>query len=108
MKVEVLLKRKLLRVVCTLHLNELPLRHVFIEIDGPTDSKNTFKGAIGKLLPKVEEFDFNPRFKKVTDGPGLPSISENVAADLSSDQRLLYSAFQSVRTGVIRPELHSL
>ena len=107
-KVEVLLNRKLLRVVCTLHLNELPLRHVFIEVDGPTDSKNTFKGAIGKLLPKVEEFDFNPRFKKVTDGPGLPSISEDVASDLSSDQRLLYSAFQSVRTGVIRPELHSL
>ena len=48
------LGRRLFRVVCTLHLNELPFRHVFTQIDGPTDSKNTFKGNIGKLLPKVK------------------------------------------------------
>ena len=39
-------KRKLCQI-CQLHLNELPLRHVFTEIDGDTDSKNTFKGVIG-------------------------------------------------------------
>jgi hypothetical protein len=95
-------------VVCTLHLNELPFRHVFVEIDGPTDSKNTFKGPIGKILPKVEELEFNPRFKKITEGPGLPTIAEEVANDLSSDQRLLLLVFESVRTGVIKKELHSL
>ena len=36
-------KRKLWQI-CQLHLNELPLRHVFTEIDGETDSQNTLKG----------------------------------------------------------------
>ena len=105
---EAALGRRLFRVVCTLHLNELPFRHVFTQIDGPTDSKNTFKGNIGKLLPKVEELDFNPRFKKISEGPGLPYISESVANDLSSDQRLLLLVFESVHTGMIRKELYSL
>ena len=63
---------------------------------------------IGKLLPKVEDLEWNPRFKKVSDGPGLPDISEEVAADLSSDQKLLFLAFESVRSGEIRVELYSL
>jgi hypothetical protein len=91
-----------------LHLNELPFRHVFVEIDGPTDSKNTFKGVIGKMLPTVEELEFNPKFKKIIEGPGLPTIAEEVANDLSSDQRLLLLVFESVRTGIIKKELHSL
>ena len=100
--------RRLFRVVCCLHLNELPWRHVFVDIDGPTDSKNTFKGVIGKLLPKVEDLEWNQRFKKVDDGPGLPPISDEVAADLSSDQKILHLAVDSVRSGKIRVELYSL
>ena len=106
--IEDALGRRLFRVVCTLHLNELPFRHVFVFIDGPTDSKNTFKGVIGKLLPKVEELEFNPRFKKVTAGPDLPTILEEVANDLSSDQRLLLLVHQSMRTGIVKKELYSL
>ena len=106
--IEKTLQRRLFRVVCTLHLNELPWRHVFIDIDGPTDSKNTFQGVIGKLLPNVEELDWNPRFKKFDEGPGLPNISEELASDLSSDQHLLFLVYQSVKTGTIRPELYSL
>ena len=106
--IEDLLDRRLFRAVCQLHLNELPWRHVFVDIDGPTDSKNTFKGVIGKLLPKVEDLEWNPRFKKLADGPDLPVITEDVAADLSSDQKLLYLAFVSVKSGKIRPELYSL
>ena len=106
--IEGTLGRRLFRVVCTLHLNELPWRHVFVIIDGPTDSKNTFKGVIGKLLPKVEELEFNPKFKKITAGPGLPIILEEVADDLSSDQRLLLLVFQSVSSGIIKKELYSL
>ena len=58
-----------------------------MDIDGPTDSKNTFKGVIGQLLRKVEDLEWNQRFKKVDDGPGLPPISDEVAADLSSARR---------------------
>ena len=106
--IEKALGRRLFRVVCTLHLNELPWRHVFVVIDGPTDSKNTFKGVVGKLLPRIDEFDWNPRFRKVSDGPGLPDISDETAADLSSDQLILFLVFQSIRSGKIRSELYSL
>ena len=108
MLIENTLGRRLFRVVCTLHLNELPWRHVCIDIDGPTDSKNTFKGVVGKLLPKVEDLEWNTNFKKVTDGPGLPNISDEIASDLSSDQLILFLCYDSVRTGKIRVELYSL
>ena len=75
---------------------------VFVFIDGPTDSKNTFNGVIGKLLPKVEELEFNPRFRKITAGPDLPTIHEEVANDLSSAQRLLLLDHQSLRTGIVK------
>ena len=106
--IEEKLDRRLLRVVCTLHLNELPLRHVFCDIDGPTNSDHTFKGPIGKLLPDVEELDWNERFDKVTAGPGLPELSKAVVDDLSTDQHILWLLFQSLRSGTIRAELYSL
>jgi hypothetical protein len=96
--IENTLGRRLFRVVCTLHLNELPWRHIFIDLDGPTHSKSTFKGVIGRILPKVKELEWNTKFKKVTDGPGLPNISDEIASDLSSDQ-LGYD-----RNRIIQPE----
>ena len=41
---------KLLWVFCVLHLNELPLRHIFVFVNAPTSGNKTFKGVIGKLL----------------------------------------------------------
>ena len=35
-------------VVCLLHTNELPLLHVFIELDGSTKRPDAFAGPIGK------------------------------------------------------------
>ena len=32
-------------IVCELHTNELPLRHIIEEIDGPTSGANSFSGA---------------------------------------------------------------
>ena len=45
------LGRKLTSVLCMLHLNELPFRHIFVHLEGTTRSNNTFMGVIGKLLP---------------------------------------------------------
>ena len=45
------LGRRLVIIVCWLHLNELPLRHIFVFVDGPTSSKKTFKGVIVKIIP---------------------------------------------------------
>ena len=35
-------------VICLLHLNELPLCHLFCNIDGVTSRPDSFKGRIGK------------------------------------------------------------
>ena len=36
--------------VCLLHCSELPLRHVFLELDGTTKSPDSFSGPVGKKL----------------------------------------------------------
>jgi len=40
--------RPLQWVVCLLHCNELPLRHVFLELGGTTKSPDSFSGPVGK------------------------------------------------------------
>ena len=42
---EKILGRRLVRVVCELHTNELALRHIITELDGPTSGANTFSGV---------------------------------------------------------------
>ena len=100
-------KRKLSQI-CQLHLNELPLRHCFCDIDGETDSKNTFKGKIGKMLPSVHDMQLVDKFPKVDIGEDLPELTNDVVNDLSSDQYMLYLAWDSVRSGNLRKELLSL
>ena len=94
--------------ICQLHLNELPLRHAFTEIDGETDSKNTFKGKIGKMLPSVEDMKLLKSFPKLDAGEDLPDLTDEVVKDLSSDQHMLFLAWESVRSGELRTELQSL
>ena len=47
---EMFLGRALQWNICLLHLNELPLRHVFIYLDGTTKSPDKFAGPIGSQL----------------------------------------------------------
>ena len=47
---ETLIKRPLQWVICLLHLNELPLRHVFQNLDGVTSGPHSFSGPIGRQL----------------------------------------------------------
>ena len=46
-------------LICLLHINELPLRHLLIELDGPTQGDKAFKGPIGKLLKFADEYTVN-------------------------------------------------
>ncbi|XP_065676999.1 uncharacterized protein LOC105844224 [Hydra vulgaris] len=41
---------KLIWIICALHTNELPLRHLMLALDGKTLSENRFSGNIGKLI----------------------------------------------------------
>ena len=79
---ECLLGRRLLWIICYLHCNELPLRHLIINLDGPTRSDNTFSGPLGKSLQNVEDLDYNPRFKSINLGPGLPELSQEAMSGL--------------------------
>ena len=45
---EALLGRRVFRSFCWLHINELPLRHLMVALDGETNSKDGWKGDIGK------------------------------------------------------------
>ena len=47
---EQLLGHRLIRIVCEIHTNELPTRHVIIEIDGPTTGTNSFSGIFPPFL----------------------------------------------------------
>ena len=47
---EELLNKPLQWVVCLIHTNELPLRHVFTMLDGGTRRPDSFSGPIGKSL----------------------------------------------------------
>ena len=47
---ETLIGRPLQCVICLLHLNELPLRHVFQNLDGVTSGSISFSGPIGRQL----------------------------------------------------------
>lgn len=48
------LQRPLQWIVCMLHLNELPLRHLLDYMGGKTSGPFTYNGPIGKLLDKCE------------------------------------------------------
>ena len=63
---EVGLGRKVVWDICLLHINELPLRHLIEDIDGPTSSYHTFSGPIGKYIEhNIEDIDINYIFKKI-------------------------------------------
>ena len=42
-------------LVCQLHANEFPLRHLLEHLDGPTSGPTAFCGAIGKALSTCEQ-----------------------------------------------------
>lgn len=50
-------------------MNELPLRHLFVHIDGSTTGPQTFSGEIGKQLESCEKksvVQFQPISAKTT------------------------------------------
>lgn len=87
------LQRPLQWIICMLHLNELPLRHLFDYLDGKTSGPSTYNGPIGKLLDKCETRAV-VEFESI---PGqLPTLKPD---DLSTDQKYLFEITLAVITG---------
>ncbi|XP_031327610.1 uncharacterized protein LOC116158889 [Photinus pyralis] len=82
-----------------LHANELPLRHLFINLDGSTSGPNSFIGTIGKQLQSCEGLHV-VTFSKIE--ANLPDIDVNL---LSNDQKYLYEVCISITQGLIPPDL---
>ena len=106
--VEKKLGRRLVWIVCDLHTGELPLRHLIIELDGPTLSGNKWSGPLGSMLDTVTDLELNPAFEPVVVGPGLPSLRKEVVDDLSTDQYYAYMMSKAVRDGVLPERLAML
>lgn len=104
--VEKLLGRKTFWVICVLHTNELPLRHLITSLDGKTSSKDGFSGPIGKLLSHVNTM---PRksFEAIPGTEELIELPEKVLKDMSTDAALSYQLLGALRDGELSSELAS-
>lgn len=80
-------------VICQLHSNELPLRHLIEHLDGTTSGPRGFSGAIGKNLPSCEQL---PIVKYRAIGCVLPDIDKT---QVSTDQKYLFDISTAVSSG---------
>lgn len=89
---EIEFDRPLQWLVCQLHGNELPLRHLFMKIDGKTSGPNAFSGSIGQ---KLKNCHLLPVVNFVPIAVNLPQVPD----DISTDQKYLYDICQAVSNG---------
>ena len=106
---EELLHRPLQWVVCLLHTNELPLRHVFATLDGATSGPDTFAGPIGKKIQGPVSNWPVTQFKQVfVPISSFPKLPPHVIDDLSSDQYYAYKICLAIITGNFDDDLQYL
>lgn len=80
-------------LVCLLHANELPLRHLLQHLDGPTTGPRAFSGPIGKGLAHCRALPV-VSFDKID--ADLPVV---VLKDLSNDQKYLWQMCEAISKG---------
>ena len=104
---EKLLDRKIHKLGCQLHWNELPLREIFKQLDGGNSSGTIWTGPIGQRLSE-EDLHLQPvvKFKKVE--TTLAEQSPEVVADLSADQKLLLNYVLGIHDGEIPASIVNL
>lgn len=94
-RMEIELGRPLHWSICLLHLNELPLRHLFISLDGPMSGPHSFNGPIGKSISKSLQQPL-VNFGVI--------VGEPISCDkhlLSSDQLYFFEIVNVVKTGIV-------
>lgn len=90
-------KRPLQRLICLLHANELPFRHLFKILDGRTTGPRAFKGPIGQILPTVSSRKV-VKFKPIP--ITLPVLRKNLVLT-----RNIYSTYAVQSPQVYAPNL---
>nr|CAH7763285.1 unnamed protein product [Callosobruchus chinensis] len=99
---ELQIKKPLQWLICQIHSNELPLRHLFEYLDGRTTGPTQHLGPIGKMLENCET---RPVVNFVPVVGFLPEVNLD---DLSTDQQYLYKMCQVVSCGYCQPNLANL
>jgi hypothetical protein len=90
--------------ICLLHLNELPLRHVFMKLDGTTKGPDKFAGTIGsKLNGNVSDWEV-VKFKPIP-YDGFVMLDNQTVNNLSTDQYYAYSFCWGAITGDVDDDL---
>jgi hypothetical protein len=97
------LNRPLQWFICMLHLNELPLRHLLVQLDGVTHGPKAFSGEIGKLLQTCHTLPVT-KFRKI-EGNQFPDVDRNI---LSTDQRYLLDMLNAVSSGKCNQDLAAI
>ena len=95
------LQRPLQWVICLLHFNELPFKHLFQTIDGRATGPEKLTGPIGKKLNDCEKTKI-AAFPRIPVSHSLPITNR---ADLSHDQQYLFDCFEAVKSGVCSVKL---
>jgi hypothetical protein len=86
-------------LVCQLHGNELPLRHLFEHLDCSTTGPRAFSGAIGKALSTCQHMPV-VAFKKIGADLSIADLDS-----LSTDQKYLWEITNAVSCGECSPAL---
>ena len=95
-------------LVCFLHTNELPLRHLMEDLDGKTLSDHTFSWPLGKALDDVVNLEINPKFTPITVGPPSIDLEKDIIDDLSIDQKYGYMTVMAIMAGVVTVDLANM
>lgn len=86
-----------------LHLNELPLRHILIQLDGVTHGLKVFSGEIGKLLQTYHTLPVT-KFRKIEENQ-FPNVNRNI---LSTDQLYLLDMLNVASSGKYNQDLAAI
>ena len=101
---EVMLGRKCHWLICLIHINELPLKHLISSLDGKYIPKSGWTGPIGKLIQKINDLKKKPSFPALTDTNEMIEIPQEILKNMSTDQKNCYNLIAVVKSGRITPE----
>ena len=87
-----------------IHINELPLRHLIIQIDGKYIPKQGWTGPLGKLLSKVHDLEINWDFTPFPD-IDIIELPDDIVKNLSTDQKNCYLLLSAMKSGSLSKEL---
>lgn len=100
-KIEESLGHSVQWIICLLHINELPLRHIFQKLDGTTAGPSAFTGPIGLKLKGAQNQPIS-NFKPIK--IDLSNV-EKISNELSTDQKYLFQICTAISNGCITPNL---